>query len=128
MSVMPTPPLPRTAAASLAHLHLPAEPAWLEQVHGVGVLDLDAATDATTRAPPPATAAASPLALPLSHSPPCADAIVARRAGRVCVVQVADCLPVLLAARDAGAVAAAHAGWRGLAAGVLEATVRTTRH
>jgi len=48
---------------------------------------------------------------------------VARRAGRVCVVQVADCLPVLFAARDALAVAAAHAGWRGLAAGVLEATV-----
>jgi polyphenol oxidase len=80
-------------------LQLPGEPAWIEQVHGVGVLDLDAA-------PPLATAA---------------DAVVARRAGTVCAVQVADCLPVLFAARDGGTVAAAHAGWRGLAAGVLEA-------
>ena len=87
-----------------ARLSLPEEPAWLEQVHGVGVLDLDAA--------PPAAGM------------PAADAVVSRRAGRVCVVQVADCLPVLLAARDGSAVAAAHAGWRGLAAGVLEATVK----
>jgi YfiH family protein len=87
-----------------ARLSLPEEPAWLEQVHGVEVLDLDAA--------PPAAGM------------PAADAIVSRRAGRVCVVQVADCLPVLLAARDGSAVAAAHAGWRGLAAGVLEATVK----
>ena len=82
-------------------LQLPGEPAWIEQVHGVGVLELDA--------PAP--------------SVPRADAVIARRAGAVCAVQVADCLPVLFAARDAGAVAAAHAGWRGLAAGVLEATV-----
>ena len=89
-----------------AHLHLPEEPSWMEQVHGIEVLDLDAALEAapagTTRA----------------------DAALTRRAARVCVVQVADCLPVLLAARDGSAVAAAHAGWRGLAAGVLEATVR----
>jgi polyphenol oxidase len=49
--------------------------------------------------------------------------VIARRSDRVCAVQVADCLPVLFAAPGAGAVAAAHAGWRGLAAGVLEATV-----
>jgi polyphenol oxidase len=92
-------------------LHLPAEPAWVEQVHGIGVLDLAQAAEASH-----STAAAQrPL--------PCADAVIARRRGDVCVVQVADCLPVLLAARDASAVAAAHAGWRGLAAGVLEATV-----
>jgi YfiH family protein len=84
-------------------LALPQEPAWLEQVHGTGVFDLDAA-------------AASPASTT-------ADAILTRRAGRVCVVQVADCLPVLFAAADGSAVAAAHAGWRGLAAGVLEATV-----
>ena len=84
-----------------AALALPAEPAWLEQVHGVRVADLDAAGGA-----------AAP-----------ADAVLTRSTGRVCAVQVADCLPVLLAARGGSAVAVAHAGWRGLAAGVLEATV-----
>lgn len=80
-------------------LRLPAEPAWVEQVHGTDVIDLDAPAAAT------------------------ADALFARQAQRVCVVQVADCLPVLLAARDGSCVAAVHAGWRGLAAGVLEATL-----
>jgi hypothetical protein len=47
-----------------------------------------------------------------------------RRTDRVCVIQVADCVPVLFAAKDGSAVAAAHAGWRGLAAGVLESTMR----
>lgn len=88
-----------------AQLRLPAEPRWLEQVHGTEVVELD---DAARSEP----------------SPGPADAAIARRAGSVCVMQVADCLPVLLAARDASAVAAAHAGWRGLAAGVLEATVQ----
>jgi YfiH family protein len=81
-------------------LALTCEPVWLEQVHGSTVLDLDR-TPARRRA----------------------DAAITRTAGRVCVVQVADCLPVLIAARDASAVAVAHAGWRGLAGGVLEATV-----
>lgn len=85
-------------------LRLPAEPAWLEQVHGSRVADLDADEGA-------------------GIGPAAADAGFTRRTGTVCVVQVADCLPVLLAARDGGAVAAAHAGWRGLAAGVLEAAV-----
>jgi YfiH family protein len=85
-------------------LSLPEEPAWIEQVHGVEVVDLDAAPQAVGTAT--------------------ADAAITRRAGRVCVVQVADCLPVLLATQDGSAVAGAHAGWRGLAAGVLEATVR----
>jgi YfiH family protein len=84
-------------------LRLPEEPAWMEQVHGIEVLDLD---------------------VPRSAAGVAADAAITRRAGPVCAVQVADCLPVLLAARDGSAVAAAHAGWRGLAAGVLEATVR----
>jgi polyphenol oxidase len=95
-----------------ARLSLPEEPAWLEQVHGVEVIDLDGA---------------APAAGPARHAPGAliaADAAITRRAGPVCAVQVADCLPVLLAARDGSAVAAAHAGWRGLAAGVLEATVR----
>jgi len=78
---------------------LPAEPQWLTQVHGVDVADLDA--DAR-QAP--------------------ADAAVTRRPGRVCAILAADCLPVLFAADSGDAVAAAHAGWRGLAAGVIEAT------
>jgi len=53
-----------------------------------------------------------------------ADAAVTRRPGRVLAVLVADCLPVLLARRDGGAIAVAHAGWRGLAGGVVEAAVR----
>jgi polyphenol oxidase len=51
------------------------------------------------------------------------DAVVTAEVGRVCVIQVADCLPVLFAARDGSVVGAAHAGWRGLAAGVLENTI-----
>jgi YfiH family protein len=93
----------------ISGLQLPAEPLWLTQVHGSTVLAADA--------------------LPPDHAPlpgdptPSADAALTRRSGRVLVVQVADCLPVLLAQRDGAAVAIAHAGWRGLAAGVLEATV-----
>ena len=95
----------------VAALALAREPAWLEQVHGTSVasLDRDAAED-------PSSGGAAPR-------PPRADAAVTRRAGRICAIQVADCMPVLLAASDGSAVGAAHAGWRGLAAGVLEATV-----
>lgn len=85
-------------------LDLPAEPAWLQQVHGREVVDLDR--------------------LPPLEAPVPADASVARTFGRVCAVQVADCMPVLFAAADGSAVGAAHAGWRGLAGGVLESTVR----
>src|SRR5215468_5199943 len=85
-----------------SQLRLLQEPAWMEQVHGTDVLDLDVRRPAAGSA---------------------ADAVITRRAGPVCAVQVADCVPVLLAVRDGSAVAAAHAGWRGLAAGVLEATV-----
>ena len=80
-------------------LSLPAEPLWLEQVHGTNV------------------ARFGPSAKPR------ADAAVALEPGQVCAVMVADCLPVLLADLTGTCVAAAHAGWRGLAAGVLEATV-----
>jgi polyphenol oxidase len=85
---------------------LPREPLWLEQVHGTRVLDADQA-----------------LLTDTAQTPPRADAAVSRQAGIVLAVLVADCLPVLFAARDGTAVAVAHAGWRGLAAGVLEATV-----
>jgi polyphenol oxidase len=84
---------------------LPAEPSWLAQVHGVAVADLDAAG---TGAGPPVPA----------------DAAVTRRLGSVCAILTADCLPILFATDTGDAVAAAHAGWRGLAAGVVGATVR----
>jgi len=85
-----------------AALDLPAEPLWLNQVHGTGVADVSTGTGSVA---------------------PEADASVSFAAGRACAVLTADCLPVLLAAKDGSAVAAAHAGWRGLVAGVLEATV-----
>lgn len=85
----------------LAHtLGLPSEPIWLDQVHGTEVVRIDSA----------------------SVSRPRADAAVTRERGVVLAVQVADCLPVLLAS-EGPVLAAAHAGWRGLAAGVIESTV-----
>jgi YfiH family protein len=86
---------------------LPSEPVWLDQVHGTAVMPLDDY---------------HALAAMLGERPR-ADASVTSRAGLVCAIQVADCMPVLFAARDGSAVGAAHAGWRGLAGGVLEATV-----
>jgi YfiH family protein len=82
---------------------LPAEPVWLEQVHGTCVRDLDSQV--------------------LAHLTGPADAAVTRQPGRVCAILTADCLPVLLAGDAGDRVGAAHAGWRGLAAGVIEATV-----
>jgi YfiH family protein len=80
---------------------LPGEPSWLSQVHGTRVADLDS----------------PPLTVP-------ADAAIARGMGRVCAILTADCLPIVFATDSGDRVAAAHAGWRGLAAGVIEATVR----
>jgi polyphenol oxidase len=88
-------------------LELPAEPAWLEQVHGERVVDLDRQTSSDSLGP--------------------ADAAVTRGRGRICAIQVADCMPVLFATADGSAIGAAHAGWRGLAGGVLETTVRAMR-
>jgi len=82
---------------------LPTPPVWLRQVHGIRVADADAARSAGAE--------------------PEADAAVARRPGTVCAVLAADCLPVLLADEAATVVGIAHAGWRGLCGGVLEATV-----
>jgi YfiH family protein len=99
-----------------AALRLPAEPLWLAQVHGTTVL---AADDWVAAGEPGATGQGA-----TGHGvAPQADGAVTRRAGCVLAVLVADCLPLLLARRDGGAVAVAHAGWRGLAAGVIEATV-----
>ena len=86
-------------ARLVAGAGLPAEPAWLTQVHGTRVLNLDIA--------------------PVGE----ADACLTRRPGTVCAILTADCLPVLFAAQDASVVGAAHAGWRGLAAGVLESAI-----
>lgn len=80
-----------------------ARPVWLHQVHGAHVLHLTEATP--------------------EHPAVHADAAWTDARGVACLVGVADCLPVLFAAEDGSAVAAAHAGWRGLAAGVLEATI-----
>jgi YfiH family protein len=81
-------------------LALPAEPYWLRQVHGCEVAETGSAR------------------------PGCAaDAAVAQRAGEVCAVLTADCLPLLLCDREGTRVGAVHAGWRGLAAGVIEVAV-----
>jgi len=83
---------------------VPSEPAWLRQVHGTRVVNLDQpAADAE------------------------GDAAVTRVRNRVCAIRVADCMPVLLADRDGSVVGAAHAGWRGLSAGVLEATLEAMK-
>lgn len=81
--------------------HLPAAPAWLNQVHGTQVVDVAQ-----------------------YHGPVAADAAWAGRPGLVCAVMTADCLPVLFCDRSGQVVAAAHAGWRGLLDGVLEATLK----
>jgi hypothetical protein len=83
---------------------LPHDPVWLAQVHGTDVVDATAVS-----------------------SLPRADGAYTRAHRVVCAVQVADCLPVLLADRAATVVGVAHAGWRGLAAGVIERTVAAMR-
>jgi polyphenol oxidase len=79
---------------------LPDEPAWLRQVHGTRVVNLDH---------------------PASN--PEGDAAITGMKNRVCAIRVADCMPVLLADETGSVIGAAHAGWRGLCAGVLENTV-----
>lgn len=88
------------ANRNLLNPFVPTEPVWLEQVHGTHVILAEHATCV-----------------------PRADACVSRRANAVCTVMTADCLPVLLCDEAGSVVGAAHAGWRGLADGVIEATV-----
>jgi YfiH family protein len=79
---------------------VPSNPVWLSQIHGITVLDLDAQPSSLV-----------------------ADAALTRKPNVVCAVGAADCMPVLLTDEAGTVVAAAHAGWRGLSAGVIEATL-----
>lgn len=81
---------------------VPSEPLWLRQVHGADVVDADA---------------------PVSEAEPAADASVTQTPGRVLAIMVADCLPVFMTNSEGTVIGAAHAGWRGLAGGVLENTL-----
>ncbi|MDD2738246.1 MAG: peptidoglycan editing factor PgeF [Methylomonas lenta] len=85
-------------------LQLPAEPVWLQQVHGVQVVKADQV-----------------------QGLPEADASFSDQTGTVCAVLTADCLPVLFCGDDGAVIAAAHAGWRGLQAGVIEQTLLAMR-
>lgn len=89
---------------ALLRQQLPSEPVWLTQVHGTRVINADH---------PQTTIQA--------------DACIATRAGVVCAIMTADCTPVLLADSRGRVVGAAHAGWRGLASGVMETTVNAMR-
>ncbi|MCB5187660.1 peptidoglycan editing factor PgeF [Methylobacillus caricis] len=88
------------ANRQLLNIHVPTEPVWLNQVHGIRVID--AAT---------------------ANCVPDADASFARTRNTVCAVMTADCLPVLLCDQAGSVVAAVHAGWRSLLDGVIEASV-----
>jgi len=83
--------------------HLPSEPRWLKQTHGTQVAVLTPALERASLE---------------------ADAAYTRHSNVVCAVQTADCLPILLCDREATVVAAEHAGWRSLCAGLIEATLR----
>ena len=101
------PPATRPALAGnrdRAQAFLPSPPVWLDQVHGADVATVDGNA---TRA----------------HALPRADAGVTHAPDVVLAVRVADCLPVLLCDHRGTAIGVAHAGWRGLAAGVIENTV-----
>jgi len=93
-------PLAVARNRNLLNALMPAEPVWLEQVHGTVVANADSAS-----------------------CRPQADACVARHRAAVCVVLTADCLPVLLCDQLGSVVSAVHAGWKGLLAGVIETTV-----
>lgn len=87
---------------------LPAETQWLKQVHGARVVMLGTAD--------------------FDAGVPEADAVIGNRRGDICAVRTADCLPLLLCSLDGSEVAAVHAGWRGLAAGVIDTTLAQMSH
>ena len=89
-------------AALSAEVLLPSEPHWLQQVHGVELLDAGLVTDSEV----------------------IADGSYASSENKVCVVMTADCLPLLLTNVAGSQVAAVHVGWRGLAAGIVERAVK----
>jgi polyphenol oxidase len=95
---------PRSVAANrlIVRDHLPAMPRWMTQVHGTAVCDLDALADREVAT---------------------ADAAVTRRPGTVAAVLTADCMPLFVCDRAGTRAGIAHAGWRGMAAGVIENTV-----
>jgi YfiH family protein len=99
---------PHNVAQNRAMLaaELPDEPVWLNQVHGVAVADADKVRPGQV---------------------PTADASIARVPNTVCAILTADCLPVLFCDTAGAVVGAAHAGWRGLADGVLQETTRAMR-
>jgi YfiH family protein len=80
--------------------HVPSNPVWLSQIHGITVVNLDEKNPSLV-----------------------ADAAFTRKQGVLCAVGAADCMPVLLTDESGSVVAAAHAGWRGLSAGVIEAAL-----
>ena len=86
--------------------YLPGKPLWLEQVHGTEVFDADHWDETSV---------------------PVADAAVTTKPQRVLCIMTADCLPVLLASRGGEVIGVAHAGWRGLAAGIIEKTIQKMR-
>ncbi|GAA5071143.1 peptidoglycan editing factor PgeF [Lysobacter panacisoli] len=95
----------RNRALLVEHARLPSPPCWLRQVHGVDVASFDTPTAQEAEA----------------------DASVTSTPGTVLAILTADCMPVLFCADDVSAIGAAHAGWRGLAGGVLENTLAAMR-
>lgn len=85
-------------------LHLPSEPIWLHQLHSNQVIHAEN-----------------------NSNKPQADATYATKSGKICVVMTADCMPVLICNRQGTKVAAVHAGWRGLAAGIIENTLKAMK-
>lgn len=99
---------------------LPAEPVWLKQVHGTCVVDADVRRLETPEA--------SKMLFTQACLPPEADAAVTGCPGRVLAILTADCLSVVMADTQGTVLGAAHAGWKGLAAGVLEATLAQMKY